>query len=109
MTRQEFYTAVATGEITSEVREYAAKEAEKYEAKQAERDALNASVISGIRAMKTDRPMSAGEYTSELKKNGVETSITRVTMALKCIVANGEAEMTPIKVNGRWTNGYKLV
>ena len=109
MTRQEFYTAVATGEITSEVREYAAKEAEKYEAKQAERDALNASVASGIRALETDRPMSAGEYTSALKDRGVETSVTRVTMALRNMVANGEAEVSVVKVNGRWTNGYKLV
>lgn len=107
MTSNEFYKAVSEGQMTDEIKAYATEKYEKYTNERAERDALNAVVTEHIRNIASEKSLSAGQYAEALKEKGVDTSVTRVSMILRALVASGEMVTEVIKVKGRWTNGYR--
>lgn len=105
MTKNEFYTNVANGNLTDETRAYAQNEIDKFAEAEAEKNAKNATLIEAILAyLKTCSEAVRAHEIAE----AVDISTSKVTSLCKKLTADGTLVRDSIVFDKRSVYVYKL-
>lgn len=100
MTNREFFENIINGTINEEIIAHAREAIEKLDARNARRAntpsktaIANAPIIEAIKAILMTEPQTAGVVAEK-----VDISVQKASALLRQIVANGDAEVTEVKV-----------
>lgn len=100
MTNREFFENIINGTINEDIVAHAKDAIAKMDARNAKRSATpsktavaNAPLIERIKEILTDTPQTAGEIAGQ-----IEVSVQKASALCRQIVANGDAQVTEVKV-----------
>ena len=100
MTNREFFEAIINGTINDEIKTHAEEAIAKMDARNARRAGkpsktavANAPIIDAIKAILTDTPQTAGMIAEK-----VDITVQKASALCRQIVANGDAQVTEVKV-----------
>lgn len=113
MTKREFYTAIANGEVDEQVKEFAAAELEKLDAaNEKRRNTMSKKAQENLPLMKkimdeilTEEPKTATDVSEIL-----EVSVQKASGLLRRLAEDGKVEKVDVKIKGKGTQkGYSKV